>query len=274
MHQRESQRTNIVTSESHGAIPLSPKGGQPLAQFLWEQGTIIIPSSQWAKFKAKVREGYNKSKLDDFAKAGQLQAILLKLHATHKGKNPDPYGEYWETLTELAWKALEQPVYDVMWGKRTSTRIGDEQCWEIETALFRNGNDRPPLKPLKKDFPLADSSTKSLSQGEAYVGFDDKTRGAVWQVSENNHAIESARSTALARAFIGALGEIEWTRGSGGKIIGNNEYNRDSEYEGGGGNTVNDEYGPEVVKRRKEMEAAAKLSSYGPYSGIRVGHRL
>lgn len=227
----------------------------------WERGTITIPSAQWAKFKAAVREGYNNSKQSDFTKAEQLQVKLLALHATYKGNNPKQYGGYWENLLELGWKAVEKPVFD-RWGLRSDSEICYEQRWNIEESIFRNGKDKPPLKPLKKGFPLADSSTKSLEQGQASVSFDDKTRGVTWEVDENNRAIDSARATSLGNAFFTALGKIEWTRGSGGNIIGNNEYNRESEYEGGGGNTLNDEYGPEVVKRNKTLDAQLRTNLY------------
>ena len=235
-----------------------------------EHGALTIPSAQWAAFKASIREAYNKSQLDAFQRAAALQVKILILHGVHKNKNPKTFGGYWENLLEMAVEAVERPVYE-RWGTRTYSALYYDQQWDIESALFRNGTDKPPLKPLKKDFPLANSATKSLAQGEAYVGFDDERRRVIWNVSENNHAIESARSTALGRALFAALAKIKWTRGSGGFIIGNNEYNRDSEDEGGGGNTVNDEYGPEVDKRRKEAEERSRRglrSSYNQYSTV------
>ena len=242
-----------------------------MSRYEWERGTITIPSAQWAKFKAEVREGYNKSKLSDFQTAGTLQAKLLSLHAIHKSKNPNTYGGYWDNLLKLAWEAVEKPVHN-RYGVRTDSEISYGQRDDIEQAIFRNGTKNVPLKPLKKSFPLADSTTKSLSLGDANVEFEDKTRGATWDVSENNRAIEHANATALAKAFFSALSKIEWTRGSGGKIIGNDEYNRDNEYEGGGGNTVNHEFGPESQKRQRAFDAANK-PRYTSYYNTILPHR-
>ena len=214
-----------------------------MSRYEWEQGTIIIPSNQWAGFKASVKARYNKSKMADFDKAKLLHTELLSLHKIHKGKNPFAYRGYWENLLSTAWDAVEKPVFD-RWGGRDESAICEEQRWIIEESLFRNGNTNLPLKPLKKSYPLANVSTKILSQGEAHVNFDDKTRGTTWQVDENNRAIDRARQTILGKAFFSALNLVDWTRGSGGKILGNNEYNRDDHaYEGGGGNTVNSNYG-------------------------------
>src|SRR5690606_40658386 len=38
------------------------------------------------------------------------------------------------------------------------------------------------------------------------------------------------------KAFENALRKVMWVRGTGGKLVGNDEYNRDSRYEGGGAN--------------------------------------
>jgi hypothetical protein len=68
-------------------------------------------------------------------------------------------------------------------------------------------------------------------------------------VPSNNHACETARRHPVAAAFFAALGRVRWTRGSGGEIVGNDEYNRDVDYEGGGANYVVDRYGPTPSRR-------------------------
>lgn len=107
-------------------------------------------------------------------------------------------------------------------------------------------------KPKKKDFPkIAATKVERLRADCGTVYFNHKDKTVTWDVDENNRAVESARGTWLAETLFRALNQIKWTRGSGGKIVGNDEYNRDSDYEGGGGNYINDEYGPEAQKRRK-----------------------
>ena len=82
-----------------------------------------------------------------------------------------------------------------------------------------------------------------VAGGEAHIGFNVKSHTVVWSVSENNHAVDDARGSKEGRMFFQMLNCVNWTRGSGGVIIGNNEYNRDDYNEGGGGNYVTATYG-------------------------------
>jgi hypothetical protein len=102
------------------------------------------------------------------------------------------------------------------------------------------------LKPLKTDFAPLPWKTVAFtaSWDECGVTFDLKARTVRWGVSENNHAVERARESWLGRAFFRALDRVNWTRGTGGTIVGNDEYNSDSEYEGGGANYVTASYPP------------------------------
>lgn len=52
------------------------------------------------------------------------------------------------------------------------------------------------------------------------------------------------RGHPLATVLFRLLNKVQWTRGSGGEIVGNDEYNRDSTHVGGGSNYVKDSWGP------------------------------
>ena len=90
------------------------------------------------------------------------------------------------------------------------------------------------------------------------VSLDLKAKTASWDVDENNHACESARRTPIGRAFFRALGRITWTRGSGGTIVGNDEYNREGGGEGEGGHYVTGEYGAKAAKKRQRAFAGRR----------------
>jgi len=93
---------------------------------------------------------------------------------------------------------------------------------------------------------LAEKKT-SYSNGEGGISFDDKSRTVKWYVTENNHACESAHESFMGNAFFRALGQVVWTRGTGGEIVGNDEYNRESKASGDGGNFTKQTFGPKYI---------------------------
>lgn len=103
----------------------------------------------------------------------------------------------------------------------------------ISHLVFKRVNARSPLdirEPTKADLdtkPLGHGCTLDLKV--AIVKFDNQRRTVTWTVPEDNHACERARSHWFAKVLFEALGKTTWTPSSGGKIVGNNDYNRYSE---------------------------------------------
>ena len=105
-------------------------------------------------------------------------------------------------------------------------------------------NNLLKTQPQKKKFPfLALSKSTGLNLSGAHVSFNNENHSVAWEVYENNRAVESANEHWFAKKLFAALGSVKWTRNSGGQIIGNDEYNRDADYEGGGGHYVTKSYG-------------------------------
>ena len=121
------------------------------------------------------------------------------------------------------------------------------------TALFptNGGPGVKPVRPLKKDFPKLTNKTTQIDNDDCTVVFNDKTHTVSWSVQENNHAVENARESILGQAFFSALRKIKWTRGSGGELVGNDEYNQDDCSSGGGANYTKAHYGPKGEKGRR-----------------------
>lgn len=206
-----------------------------MARSEWEEGEIVLPSAAWAEFKAAIRDAVNKSSEERLALALRIHEHMEKSHRGLKGY----------AFEEAARKFVDS-------NNRSSyympPRFSED---DIREAISAVSNDKGRLrKPLKKDFPLHGNNATSFRDGEASLHFDNEKRKVVWQVSENNHACRDARESALGKAFFTALGKVKWTRGTGGRIWGNDEYNQESgsHYEGGGGSYNKGTFGPDVPK--------------------------
>lgn len=127
--------------------------------------------------------------------------------------------------------------------------LGQDLNFTLSRMLFKtDGNWGSPVTltaPKRASLDLKKvSQSASLETSDFSVGLVNETRTVVWNVPENNHARESAHAHWFAKKLFTALSRIEWTRGTGGAIVGNDEYHRDSDYEDGGGNYLVLRFGP------------------------------
>lgn len=200
----------------------------------WENGTIRIPSKEWASLKKKVREAWNDL---------QERAHSTALEIWNDVKTGTPY--------ERALRKRNRPLYSrALYTSDPKKPLPHEVEWKIRDSIFRGKRGNKVYKPRKKDFPKKTNRDTLFIRGDWAIRFNNEAKNVIWDVSENNRARDHARRDPVVQAFFKALSLVEWTRGSGGKIVGNDEYNRESTYEGGGGggggggNYVCSRYGP------------------------------
>lgn len=216
----------------------------------WEEGSFKLSCKEWPKFKKRFRDAWNASLEKAYDHACDLQKRAL---AAKKGKR----NVYWfDVLRDLkvetsggwglsGYHGAYKNTFDLDHHHLITRSMGYDGVSTWKTR---------PLKPKKKDFPKVTNKTMRFERGDACVLFHDKQRSVTWLVPENNHACDAARESILGRVFFGALEKVEWSRGTGGEIVGNDEYSTDDHSVGGGGNYSKGKWGP---KEQKAQRAAA-----------------
>lgn len=199
----------------------------------WESGSIIIPSKAWAGFKKGLVEAHNRLVEGQFAKAKQIHE---RLTAKAKGRRK---------IERSEWDSWFQDF-------RLSDQDYEKIAKVLDFGLLLNGTKSRPRRPMKKDFTFANGKTTQFPVGwEGQISLsDNKARTVIWSTGHNNRAVEDARGTEIASAFFRLLNGITWTRGSGGQLVGNDEYN-DGDGEGDGANYVTATYGPKKKQPRR-----------------------
>lgn len=189
----------------------------------WQRGSVKIPASEWSTFKKSVLGAYNKIVKRDFALAVNAYNYL-KVSA--KGRRNYRYKQ--NLVLKLQEANLNWDSYN-----------------RIELSMFPLTETRTtPLKPKKKDFKLVNNQTEYIDLDEFGIGISNKNKTLYWEVTENNHAVDRAHNHPVTIAVFAALNNVNWKRNSGGIIVANDEYNRQDDGPGGGGNYVTHAYGP------------------------------
>ena len=214
-----------------------------MSRYDWERGTIKLPTAVWPTFKKALRTAYNGALAHDFA-------LVLKAFERVKADNKGKRGVDWVKALTAELEATEKG-YSYLYGNVTRNRYDLQvlTTWQVAQKLQQKDETTGKVRlvsPQKKMFPEANSKTMSFSlEDEATITLDDKTRSVRWNVSENNRACERAREHHMAVVLFKMLGGVQWTRGSGGAIVGNDENNRDNRDDAGGGaNYLKDRFGP------------------------------
>lgn len=199
-----------------------------MSRYEWEKGSVVLPSATFAKFRRAVVNDLNAHQDHLFERAKAVHQHLTTWPAPKR-----------RALTELA---LNQLV--VHFG------VTEENDMDAVTrALSKRHEQTRALQlrtPLRKHFPHHKTTVLAFRAGDGVsLTFDPAQRTAQWSVPENNNAVEIAWETALGKAFSKALRGTTWTRGTGGRFLSANEYDRDEDKEAPGrGSRISQHFGP------------------------------
>ena len=208
----------------------------------WEHGTIKLPAGQAPILRKLLAEAAERRIVALTAETDRGWDYLKKLSLA-KRRDLRTWDSFLEKLDQDALWLLQR--YD---GTTRSTAWARPTQKQIRDSVVRRYKDHTGA-----------TVTVFLCGSEATISLCGNT--VEWDVPENNHATERAGDHPLAVVLFRYLDKVTWTSRSGGEIIGNNEYNRDSYDAGGGGNYVVREYSAAEQKR-----AAAAAASRGSRS--------
>ncbi len=232
----------------------------------WERGTITLPAKDWANFRKSLLMKWN-DKQDEFLADADRAFTAIK--AASKGKRG-----------EGRTKAIQEALASAAGGRLSSWGFeGNHERHDALGALLFDRDARTYRldlttlhKPRKADLKRVKITVDcTISLPDASVTFRNATKSVTWDVPENNHAKDHAHEHWFAKALFSALGKIEWTGRTGGQIVGNDEYNRDNDDSGGGGNYVTREFSKARAEADRKARAAASRSSFG-YGGRGSGY--
>lgn len=225
-----------------------------MSRYEWEQGVITLSTKEMAAMRKAAAAYYNGALQTDLEKLTKL-AEAVKL----MGKGKRGFNFRAALGNELA---REESTFS-RWGGRSRVwqfKLFDEYDDDVMRLLLDDAGKIviPKKTALKQASVRTDLAYPPQhcpsSSGEGGFTFNPERRTVTWDVSENNHACERARESLMGKFFFNYLSKVTWTRGTGGVIVGNDEYNRDDRESGGGGNFTKDRFGPQGA-----AELAAQL---------------
>lgn len=247
----------------------------------WEHGTITLPSAEVAGLK-KILRDYVKTLHDEV----RAEAIRLHKEVAKSTRSARLYRERLTAYDEQRWEAERRR--STGWH---STSLRTDEHKALVSAMARSvlhgmlngqwGQPAPtPHQPTVADVNsvIAKATNRTVhfpiigpdGYDEGSITFDG--RQVIWDVPENNHSVDRAHESEIARKFFQALDKVKWTRGTGGSTYGNNEYNEGEHGHGRGPDYLVSTWGPRgddeqvfryvssgfTRKAAKEMVEAAK----------------
>lgn len=187
----------------------------------WEHGTIELPSAEVAGLKRALRTASNELREAVKERAESIHREVMDKRSTRSVKF------YRETLREMQYG--DSGPHRRQLSDRDLT-VRATAISAISLVLDVDGKVRKPTDAdIERVLPKATNRTTVFpvisprGYPEASISIEGRT--LTWDVPENNHSTDDAERSVLHGVLFGALDRIEWTRGSGGTIWGNDEYN-------------------------------------------------
>ncbi|WP_159604639.1 hypothetical protein [Agromyces humi] len=205
-----------------------------MSKYGWEEGEVKLPAAEF----------------------GRIRKLLEETDRARKQELFDASQEFWKSLTakQKSDRAAYAAALDAWEQKHTRKKYSWGGFTETESTLpdgfdtlvGPNWQRDIPRRILKIDmeFPTNRTTQFRASTHHGVISFRREDNTVLWQVSDNNHAVEDAHDGALGQAFFKALETVKWTRNTGGVLSGNDEYNQEAMESGYGANYTTSAYGP------------------------------
>lgn len=222
----------------------------------WEEGKFKLSAVEFRKLSNSFYEKLNALREAD---RQTLTSVRTAVMVAAKGKRGVDWVALFDAEIEKSRPRPDLSGYGSSFNTRTHA-LNTIDEFQAKTLLVteydektRKWTSHSPRSVKKGDFSsVSVRSMPTVRMPDATILFDPKKRTVLWSVEENNHACDRARENPVAKAFFSLLGAVSWTRGTGGEIVGNDEYNQDSRDGGGGGNYSKLNYGPQTKKTQKK----------------------
>lgn len=207
------------------------------------EGSWRIPTKELPKVKQALVAAWN-------AEITRQYELALKLYnqvvAAGKGKRKFDYrrafAEAWDW--EIRTPERQRAPFSSLGRGRVGPPPwfpGDDARGRAMHAMFLDPQTRrmrdKPVKPKKKDFPLANGQTTRFDALDFLIWIDPQQRIVGWSVPDNKSAVQRAYEHPLSRELFQILDQVAWTRGSGGSVRYRCEYDWDSSLRHGYGPT-------------------------------------
>lgn len=234
-----------------------------MSTYEWEKGEFKFSVIGMRKFVDDFYTAYNAARAKDKL---TLEAVRQDMIDSSKGQR----GKDWDKIfTDTVRKTVSSGYYGAKSLKYEFSTLSEDRAQSIllvtvdpaTKAVTRHA----PRALRKSDLAPANVKNKPVLHFEdASIRIDPAERSVIWNVQENNHACDHANEHPIGKIFWTAMGKVEWTRGTGGVLVGNDEYNRENDSAGGGGNYVKSRTGPIGEQHQEPWERMCRASRTAP----------
>lgn len=214
----------------------------------WERGEFKLPSAEYADFRQTIQRHDKAVKERAFALTQECWKSLSRKEQT----DPNAYVEAAGRFCHFKGHP-DEPYRPLRIGGRVVLSVPDDPAISKAHLLMGLWNqNRKPKRVLKSDVDWPTNRTTYFSDRSCSVTFDPKNKTVHWETDDGNHAVDGARESALGKAFFARLDKVRWTHGTGGSLVGNDEYNQDNDDVGGGANYCTGAYGYLGIQQNPE----------------------
>lgn len=184
-----------------------------------ERGEFKLPTADFARIRGEVAAADLKCKTEAF-------------EMTQK---------FWSSLTAKQKRdkaAYNAAVYE--WCDDYS----NEPMQKADQLLRYRAGERPS-RVLKSEMDFPTNKTLAFHGNDVTVAFDRDRSSVSYRIEQDRHTIENAYGSAVLPALLNEIRKVRWTRGTGGRIWGDNEYAAEARMEHGSDSDLTQEgFGP------------------------------